>query len=189
MPQPTMPAGVRMEQYCPFSQRLLMPMALPFSNCNSRVTVRGMGSAMVVGSADRARLAPGEGRSQGVSLRAPHRPGKRTDGPGPGVSLAFRARPIPTRFPVSLKPQQNPRALRPHSGYDENVLAGVEGEATVMEYTVESLCNQVARNRLLAPDAVRSMRQRWRDEAKAAADDAGRFCKWMIASGYLTAFQ
>ena len=32
MPQPTMPARVRIEQYCPFSQRLLMPMAVPFSN-------------------------------------------------------------------------------------------------------------------------------------------------------------
>jgi serine/threonine protein kinase len=58
-----------------------------------------------------------------------------------------------------------------------------------MEFTVESLCNQVARNRLLPPEAVRAMRQRWRDEAKAAADDAGRFGKWVIANNYLTDFQ
>src|SRR5262249_42871088 len=43
--------------------------------------------------------------------------------------------------------------------------------------------------RLLAPDAVRSMRQRWREEAKGASDDAGRFSKWAISSGYLTDFQ
>ena len=58
-----------------------------------------------------------------------------------------------------------------------------------MEFTVESLCNQVARNRLLAPDAVRALRQRWRDEAKATADDARRFGKWLIANHYLTDFQ
>jgi eukaryotic-like serine/threonine-protein kinase len=58
-----------------------------------------------------------------------------------------------------------------------------------MEFTVESLCNQLARNRLLAPDAVRRMRQRWREEAKGASDDAGRFSKWAISSGYLTDFQ
>src|SRR5437660_299036 len=46
MPQPTMPAAVRMEQYCPLSQRLLMPMARPCSNCRSRRVVRGMGSLM-----------------------------------------------------------------------------------------------------------------------------------------------
>jgi serine/threonine protein kinase len=58
-----------------------------------------------------------------------------------------------------------------------------------MEFTVESLCNQVARNRLLAPEAVRALRQRWRDEARAAADDAGRFSQWLIAGGHLTDFQ
>src|SRR5947209_4094888 len=58
-----------------------------------------------------------------------------------------------------------------------------------MEYTVESLCNQMARNRLLAADAVRSLRQRWRDEAKEASDDEARFSKWLIANGYLTDFQ
>jgi serine/threonine protein kinase len=58
-----------------------------------------------------------------------------------------------------------------------------------MEFTVESLCNQVARNRLLAPEVVRALRQRWRDEARAAADDAGRFSQWLIAGGQLTDFQ
>jgi serine/threonine protein kinase len=59
-------------------------------------------------------------------------------------------------------------------------------ESTV---SVESLCNQMARNRLLAADAVRSLRQRWREEARDTADDAGRFSKWLIANGYLTDFQ
>jgi serine/threonine protein kinase len=58
-----------------------------------------------------------------------------------------------------------------------------------MDYTVESLCNQMARNRLLAAEAIRSLRQRWRDEVKEASDDAGRFSKWLIANSYLTDFQ
>src|SRR5688572_17451775 len=47
MPQPTMPTVVRIEQYCPFSQRLLMPMASPCSKWRVRRTVRGSSSAMV----------------------------------------------------------------------------------------------------------------------------------------------
>jgi serine/threonine protein kinase len=58
-----------------------------------------------------------------------------------------------------------------------------------MEFSVESLCNQVARNRLLAPETVRAMRQRWRDEARDRADDARRFGKWVVAQKYLTDFQ
>src|SRR5438445_710794 len=46
MPQPTSPASVRMVQYCPFCQRLLMPMAQPFLNCRGREMVRGNGSLM-----------------------------------------------------------------------------------------------------------------------------------------------
>src|SRR5262245_45441576 len=44
MPQPTMPAAVRMEQYCPFSQRWLMPRAVPPSKFRTRWVVRGRGS-------------------------------------------------------------------------------------------------------------------------------------------------
>jgi serine/threonine protein kinase len=58
-----------------------------------------------------------------------------------------------------------------------------------MQQTVESLCNQLARNRLLEPEVIRTLRQRWRVEAKDAADDSARFSKWLIAGGHLTDFQ
>src|SRR5262245_18804310 len=48
MPQPTRPAAVRMVQYWPFCQRLLTPMAQPFSNCSGREMMRGIGSLMGV---------------------------------------------------------------------------------------------------------------------------------------------
>ncbi|MCI0456058.1 MAG: serine/threonine protein kinase [Gemmataceae bacterium] len=58
-----------------------------------------------------------------------------------------------------------------------------------MEPTVESLCNQLARNRLLEPEVIRNLRQRWRTEFPDSADDVGRFSKWIVAGGHLTDFQ
>src|SRR5687768_16910628 len=46
MPQPTMPAAVRIEQYCPPNQRWLMPIAVPLANCISRLVVRGSWSVV-----------------------------------------------------------------------------------------------------------------------------------------------
>src|SRR6516165_9427317 len=46
MPQPTRPASVRIVQYCPLCQRLLMPMAQPFLNWIGREIVRGSASLM-----------------------------------------------------------------------------------------------------------------------------------------------
>src|SRR5262245_36097399 len=58
-----------------------------------------------------------------------------------------------------------------------------------MVNSVEGLCNLLARTRLLEPAAVRAMRQRWRNEAGNAVDDAARFSRWIIATGHVTDFQ
>src|SRR4051794_6327693 len=55
--------------------------------------------------------------------------------------------------------------------------------------TLTSLCNQLARSKLLSADAVRSIRQRWLGEAQTGASDPARFSKWLIANGFLTDFQ
>jgi serine/threonine protein kinase len=57
--------------------------------------------------------------------------------------------------------------------------------------TVEALCNQLARSKLLAPDAVRTIHKRWKGEAKEPKDanDVGRFGKWLVGQGFLTDFQ
>src|SRR5438270_8291196 len=47
MPQPTRPTSVKIVQYWPFRQRLLMPIAQPFLNCSAREMVRGNGSGMM----------------------------------------------------------------------------------------------------------------------------------------------
>ena len=44
-----------------------------------------------------------------------------------------------------------------------------------MEATVESLCNQLARARLLDADAIRGLRGRWRSEGGAAVDNVQEF--------------
>jgi serine/threonine protein kinase len=54
--------------------------------------------------------------------------------------------------------------------------------------SVESLCNQLARSRLLTPEQVRGLYQRWRGEARDAADlDA--FRQWLVAGGHVTEYQ
>jgi serine/threonine protein kinase len=58
-----------------------------------------------------------------------------------------------------------------------------------MQHSVEGLCNQLARNRLLTPDVVRGLRQRWRGEAGADADNGAKFAQWLIANDWVTDFQ
>jgi serine/threonine protein kinase len=58
-----------------------------------------------------------------------------------------------------------------------------------MESTVESLCNQLARNRLLDGEAVRSLRGQWRGEAGTAADNVLEFRKWLTKTGSVSEFQ
>jgi serine/threonine protein kinase len=58
-----------------------------------------------------------------------------------------------------------------------------------MDLSVEGLCNQMARSRLLPADTVRALRQRWRGEAGPAADDGDKFGRWLIANQHVTDFQ
>lgn len=55
--------------------------------------------------------------------------------------------------------------------------------------SVESLCNLLARSRLVVGDEVRSLRGRWLKEAGDAAADAARFGRWLVKNHYLTDYQ
>jgi hypothetical protein len=55
--------------------------------------------------------------------------------------------------------------------------------------SVESLCNVLARNRLVSPEEVRTLRQRWLQQAEPASADAEKFCKWLAGNRYVTDFQ
>src|SRR5947208_2027460 len=66
MPQPTIPAAVRIEQYCPPTQRWLMPMASPPAKCIGRLVVRGSCSFMfLLGAIDDLSADHREPRANG----------------------------------------------------------------------------------------------------------------------------
>jgi serine/threonine protein kinase len=58
-----------------------------------------------------------------------------------------------------------------------------------MEYSVENVCGLLIRSKLLTPDDVKSMYQRWQAEAKDAVKDLPRFTRWLIAKQYVTEYQ
>ncbi len=58
-----------------------------------------------------------------------------------------------------------------------------------MESTVEALCKALARSRLLSPDAVRGLYQRWIREAKESAPDVSRFGRWLVANQVVSEYQ
>jgi serine/threonine protein kinase len=58
-----------------------------------------------------------------------------------------------------------------------------------METSVETVCNLLARSRLLAPDEVKRLYQGWQREAGGKIKDVGEFGKWMVARQFVTQFQ
>jgi serine/threonine protein kinase len=58
-----------------------------------------------------------------------------------------------------------------------------------MDYSVENLCGLLIRSKLLNPDDVKAMYQRWLAEAKEAATNATQFSKWLVAHHYVTEYQ
>ncbi|MBM3997373.1 MAG: serine/threonine protein kinase [Planctomycetes bacterium] len=57
-----------------------------------------------------------------------------------------------------------------------------------MEFKVENLCGFLIRSKLMTPEEMQAMRQRWLAEAKDAAQ-AHAFLKWLVANDYVTAYQ
>jgi len=58
-----------------------------------------------------------------------------------------------------------------------------------MEFSVENVCGLLIRSRLLNPDGVKTMYQRWQSEAKEHAGNLGQFTRWLVAKQYVTEFQ
>jgi serine/threonine protein kinase len=58
-----------------------------------------------------------------------------------------------------------------------------------MEFSVQNICGFLIRSRLLTPDEVKAMYQRWLDEAKDGTNNAAQFGQWLVASGYVTDYQ
>jgi serine/threonine protein kinase len=58
-----------------------------------------------------------------------------------------------------------------------------------MESSVESLCNGLARSRLLPADEVRKLHRAWVEEAGPRAGDTAEFSRWLVARRYVTEYQ
>ncbi len=58
-----------------------------------------------------------------------------------------------------------------------------------MEYTVENVCGMLIRSKLLTPDEVKAMYQRWQAEARDAAANLAQFTRWLVAHNYVTDYQ
>jgi serine/threonine protein kinase len=58
-----------------------------------------------------------------------------------------------------------------------------------MEYTVQNVCGLLIRSKLMTPDEVKTMYQRWLAEAKDAAGNLAQFAKWLAANRYVTEYQ
>jgi serine/threonine-protein kinase len=58
-----------------------------------------------------------------------------------------------------------------------------------MPPSVERICNDLARNRLLPPQDIRNLRQRWLREAGASGADGVLFAEWLTAQRQVTDYQ
>src|SRR5262249_14895512 len=58
-----------------------------------------------------------------------------------------------------------------------------------MEFTVENVCGLLIRSKLLTPEDVKAMYQRWQAEAKDAASNLAQFTRWLVGRQYVTGYQ
>jgi serine/threonine protein kinase len=57
------------------------------------------------------------------------------------------------------------------------------------EPSVEALCNNLARSRLLPPDEVRKLHRAWVEHARGRAAETLEFARWLVSRGCLTEYQ
>jgi serine/threonine protein kinase len=58
-----------------------------------------------------------------------------------------------------------------------------------MEFSVENVCGLLIRSRLLNPEGVKAMYQRWQGDAKEQASNLGQFTRWLVINQYVTEYQ
>jgi serine/threonine protein kinase len=55
--------------------------------------------------------------------------------------------------------------------------------------TVENVCGSLVKGRLMTPDEMKAMQQRWRSDAGDVANQLVPFIRWLVAKGYVTEYQ
>src|SRR4051794_15299796 len=56
-------------------------------------------------------------------------------------------------------------------------------------FSVQNICGFLIRGRLMSPEEMRAMYQRWEGSAGKNLGDVVAFLKWLVASGYVTEYQ
>ena len=58
-----------------------------------------------------------------------------------------------------------------------------------MKFTVEKVCELLADSKLMPPDEIKAIQQRWQAEARDSADDPVQFTRWLTAKQLVTDYQ
>src|SRR5580765_6843498 len=58
-----------------------------------------------------------------------------------------------------------------------------------MKFTVENVCGLLIGSKLLAPDEVKTIYQRWQGEARDGAGESAQFTRWLVTQHFLTEYQ
>jgi serine/threonine protein kinase len=58
-----------------------------------------------------------------------------------------------------------------------------------VEFKVENICGFLIRSKLMTPDEMLAMRQRWQAEAKEVSTQVPAFLKWLVGKNYVTEYQ
>ncbi len=58
-----------------------------------------------------------------------------------------------------------------------------------MDIKVENICGLLIGSRLMTPDEMKAMRQRWLEESKTDAENVALFLRWLLDRQYVTEFQ
>src|SRR5271156_1969634 len=65
---------------------------------------------------------------------------------------------------------------------------GQQPEAPARD-SVESICNSLARFKVLDGERIRTLRGLWREQKKDGVDQPAQFTNWLVQTGYVTEFQ
>ena len=58
-----------------------------------------------------------------------------------------------------------------------------------MEFTPQNLCGFLIRSRLMTPDEMQAMNQRWQSEARKDAGNLSQFINWLVTNQFVTEYQ
>src|SRR5579859_5019200 len=90
---------------------------------------------------------------------------------------------------MAILPAFNHCFLPPSPLYLEHRTRALPHQDSGMDFTVENICGFLIRSKLLPPEEVRALQQRWLADAKDQAGSLTQFIKWLVANKYVSEYQ